>query len=134
MAGDLSQPMQAALYAKLIGDSALMSMIQGVYDHVSEGANFPYITMGETESRDSSTFGKNGQAFSLTLHVWSRSRGRKEAQQIMTRIHDLLHKGAMTVAGGEFAGSIYDFGTVLLDPDGLTYHGVARYRAVVMEV
>lgn len=134
MAGDYSSQFQSALYAKLSGDATLMGMVSAIYDHVPETAIFPYISMGEIDARDSSTFGKDGQIMTATLHIWSRQRGRKEAQQIMARIHDLLHKGTLNVSGAEFAGSYYDFSAVILDGDGLTYHGIARYRAIVTEV
>lgn len=133
MSGDLTSELQAALYTKLTGDTTLMALISGVYDRVPEGATFPYVSIGEIDSQDDSTFSLDAQSVTMTIHTWSRQRGKKQTQQIMARIHDLLHRGSMAISGGYFAGSVHKFSTVLDDPDGLTYHGVARYQSRVSE-
>lgn len=127
---DAAWALQQAVYAALIGDAALMAMISGVHDHVPPETAFPYVTIGAVTAVDRSTMAKDGQVHTVTLHSWSRGRGRKEAKEIMAAIHGLLHKGALSVAGHAHAGTMFEFAETLLDPDGLTYHGVQRFRTV----
>lgn len=130
---DLSQPIQAAIYGKLTGNSTLMALITGVYDFVNADATFPYLTIGNLDATDASTFSKDAQSITLHIHAWSRVRGKKEAQLILSAVHDVLHKGALTVSGGQVAGMKHEYSTVFIDTDGLTHHGVARYMIFAIE-
>lgn len=123
---------QAAVYAKLTGDATLMSKITGVYDHPTPDARPPYITI-EVKSRDASVMQSDAWEHELTLHVWSTARGAKEAQDIMDRLRDLLHHGTLTLSSGTLSGIVQEDAYVLLDPDGLTRHGICRFRAHEVE-
>ena len=129
MSADSSWELQQAIYTALTGDSTLMGMIQGVHDHVPQGQVFPYVTIGEATARDWSAVGLNGIETTLILNVWSRARGRKQAKQIMAEIHRILHDADLTVTGHALADLRFEFSETTLDPDGLTYHGITRYRA-----
>ena len=76
-----------------------MAMITGVHDHVPQDAAFPYVTMGESTARDWGAAGVTGVEATLTLHVWSRSRGRKQVKQVMAEIHRILHDADLPVTG-----------------------------------
>jgi hypothetical protein len=130
MSADATWPLQQAVYQALTGNVGLMAAISGVYDHVPADTAFPYMTIGETTVTDwsSKTFG--GQVHDLTLHIWSRSRGRKETKEIMALVYDTLNGAALTVEGQELVDLRFDFAQTLLDADGLTFHGIQRYRAV----
>lgn len=121
-------PLQAGLYSLLTGDATLMAMIGGVFDAVPDNQPCPYVTIGEVESADWSTFGKSGESFVLTLHVWSESKGKKEAQTIQNRLDTLVHRGTISVSGFTFVSAIREMATVMQDPDGVTWHGVQRFR------
>ena len=62
-------------------------MVSGVFDHVPEGQAFPYVTIGESTAADFSTKTEAGQEHTITIHAWSRERGRKETKQILARIY-----------------------------------------------
>ncbi len=66
----------------------------------------------------------------LTLHVWSRSRGRMELKQVMAEMHRILHDADLTLPGHNLVWLRFEFLQTLLDADGATYHGIARYNAV----
>ena len=129
MSADSSWELQQAIYTALTGDATLMAMIQGVHDHVPQGAAFPYVTVGEATARDWSAVGLNGIEATLILNVWSRARGRKEAKQIMAEMHRILDDANLAVSGHALVDLRFEFSETMLDPDGLTYHGVTRYRA-----
>ena len=77
-AADVLTPLQAALYARLTGDAALMADISGVYDGPREGTAYPYVVLGEVIETADNALGQFGSESLVTLHVWSRAQGFKE--------------------------------------------------------
>ncbi len=91
---------------------------------------FPYVVIGEdvTGPFDSKT--EDGMEHRLTLHTWSRRRGLKETKEIMAAISAALDGQALSVSGHALVLLGQEFGATFLDPDGLTRHGVQRFRAL----
>lgn len=123
MASDASWPLQQAIYSAL--DAALSVP---VYDDVPQDATFPYVTIGEDTVADRGTKAEAGQEFTVTVHAWSRQRGRKEAKEILGQIYAALHEQALTVTGFGVSLVRFEFADSFLDQDGVTRHAVSRYR------
>ena len=130
MSGDAALALQQALYGRLSGDATLAGLVSGVFDHVPDETAFPYVTVGEDAATDWSTKTFDGQRHALTVHVWSRARGRTEAKTIMARLYALLHGATFAMAGHELILLRCDFSETRREPDGLTQHGVMRFRAL----
>ena len=125
--------LQEALYTRLNNDSTLTDTNgASVYDEVPEGSSFPYVTIGETTALEYDTKDLTGSEQTVTFHVWSQYRGAKEAKNIMDRLHDLLHNYSLSVSGANLINLRFDFGDLLRDPDGVTRHGVMRFRAILL--
>ena len=133
MSADSSWELQQAIFTALNGDPTLMALITGIHDHVPQGAAFPYVTIGESTARDWSAVGIVGVEATLTLHAWSRVRGRKEVKQIMAELHRILHDADLTVPGHALIWLRFEFAETIIDDDGATYHGITRFRAVTNE-
>ena len=130
MSPDGSWELQEAIYTALTGDAPLMATITGVHDHVPQDTAFPYITIGASTARQWGAAGVEGVETTLTIHVWSRTRGHKEAKQIIAEVHRILDDADLPVSGHNLVRLDFEFAEFLLDADGITYHGIARYRAV----
>ena len=128
---DAAFAVQTAIHARLTGDATLMATLDAVHDQVPENAAFPYLTIGEDTASDFGTKTEQGQSLTLSLHAWSRAHGRRQVKDILARVHALLHEQALTVAGFTHVMTRFEFTQTFRDPDGLTQHGVARYRVVV---
>ena len=130
---DHSFELQKTIYAKLNTDSTIKTTYSAtVHDHVSSGTAFPYVVIGEeTLIDDSSSKDIDFNEFTLTIHTFSRNRGRKEAKQIMARIYTLLHKASLTVTGANHINTRVEYSDVVREQDGLTYHGVQRFRTIL---
>jgi len=130
---DHSFELQKTIYAKLNTDSTIRTTYSAtVHDHVSSGTAFPYVVIGEeTLIDDSSSKDIDFNEFTLTIHTFSRNRGRKEAKQIMARIYTLLHKASLTVTGANHINTRFEYSDVVREQDGLTYHGVQRFRTIL---
>mgnify|MGYP003109840586 CR=1 FL=1 len=118
---------QKSIFSTLSGDSTLDGLIGNnkILDDVPQGTDYPYVQIGEED--------KDGQEYTLTIHIWSRYRGNKETKEIAERIYTLLHNSAISVSGASLANIRNEFFTVLVDDDGLTRHGVMRFRAIVFD-
>jgi hypothetical protein len=126
-------PLQTRLFEILSGDATLAELIGAdrVFDFVPENEPYPYITIGDMESRDWGSHTHDGFEFDAHIHTWTKASGRKQALEIMARVYQLLHNLDI---------SITDFPTITcreadrripLDPDGRTYHGIQRFRIVL---
>ncbi len=109
------------------------SAISGVFDDVPEGTAYPYIVVGEESSNNVSTKSLDMHEHTLTIHTWSQYRGLKEIKVIMKQIYDNLNDVSLNVTGGQAVNMKQEFLTTLVDADGITRHGIMRFRAVVSD-
>ena len=133
MSSDSQWPLQQAVYGALTGDAAVQALLGNparVFDHVPQDSAFPYVVVGEATSGPFDTKTEDGLDQTLTIHSWSRYRGLKETKEIMAAVTGALDQQALAVSGHDLVLLRFTFGTTVLDPDGLTRHGVQRFRAV----
>ena len=90
---------QKAVYAKLTGDAPLMAMINGVFDFVPEGTDYPYVTIGDIAAEDNSAVGVKGYELDLRVNVYSKSQGKSQCLDIVERLKIVLDGQALMVAG-----------------------------------
>lgn len=135
----IESAIQSAIYSALTGDSTLMSAVTGVYDDVPQsadagsGAAFPYVTIGEATHTEWDTDTELGSDVTVTIHVWSRYRGRKEVKDIQGQIYSLLHRANLAVTGYNLVGVDWIQSDSFMDADGLTRHGVQTFRITIEE-
>lgn len=124
--------LQKAINQRLRNDAAFVALLGGakVYDDTPQQTEFPYVTIGRSLIRDWATATEGGHEHVVTLHVWSRAAGRKQALEIMHAIEELLHDQTLTLTGQHLVNLRHEFSDARRDPDGETYHGTVRYRAV----
>lgn len=121
----MQEQIQAAIFTRL------SSVGTPVYDHVPQDTPFPYIVIGDDTSTAWDTDNSIGSESTLTIHVWSRQRGRKEVKEIMADIYASLHRHDVSISGGVLVECAAEFQESFLDPDGITRHGVIRFRLIV---
>tara|TARA_Y100000592_G_C5219867_1_gene198951 strand:- start:34 stop:441 length:408 start_codon:yes stop_codon:yes gene_type:complete len=125
--------LQSAIYSTLNGDSNLTSTLgAGIFNDVTEGTNTPFVTIGDDTASEYDTKDLDGTETTINIDVWSEYKGSKECKQIMDRIHDLLHDSNISVTGFNLVNLRFEFSDIIRDPDGVTRHGVMRFRAVIL--
>lgn len=136
MTTDAAWPLQQAIHQVLAGDATLTALLGGadIFDDVPADRAFPYVTIGQTVARDWGTATEDGREHLVTLHAWSREGGRREANEIIAAIDAALAAGPVAVAGHDLVSLRYEFSEARRDPDGETFHGIVRYRAVTEPV
>lgn len=129
---DAGFALQQAFHDRLASDSAVVALLGGprIYDDVPVRAEFPYVTFGQSIERDWSAGTDEGYEHTLTLHVWSRAHGRKEAKAVLAAARAALHDASLSLEGHRLVNLRHEFSDARRDPDGDTYHGTARFRAV----
>jgi uncharacterized protein DUF3168 len=127
-----SWALQQSIFAALTANITLLTLLGGprVYDDVPQASAFPYLTFGQSTTRDWSTGSDDGSEHVLTLHVWSQARGKKEAHEIMGAVRTALHDQALSLGGHRLINLRHEFSEARREPDGDTIHGIVRYRAV----
>ena len=125
--------LQKTIFDALDTDSTLQSKVTDVYDFVPENTAFPYVKLGEDTAIDNGTKTLQGNEHTLVVHTFSRYRGSKEIKDIMARIYTVLHESSLTVSGASLVNLRFEFSDVLKENDGLTTHGLQRFRAKVFD-
>ena len=120
--------LQRTIYQELTADTTLMSRITGVFDHVDQGTQYPYVVIGEDAANEWDTDTERGAESVLTIHTWSQERGRLETKEIQELIYEILHRKHLTMNDAIFYSIFWEFSDSFLDPDGQTRHGVMRFR------
>ena len=129
-----SWELQKAIFTALNGNvSGIGNANVPVYDDVPEGTVYPYVVIGEETSSNNGTKTLDGVEHTLTLHVWSQYRGRREIKEIMQSVYEKLHNTAITVTGASLVNIRQEFSNTLAEQDGITRHGIMRFRAVLFD-
>jgi hypothetical protein len=130
MSGSPAWLLQQAVFTRLNDDATLTSTLgAAVYDNVPDGSPFPYVAIGDITEAPNDTMGTTGRDSTVTIHVWSQAAGFKETKQILDRVDALLDRWAPTLAGWNASDMGQEFIETMRDPDGITRHGVSRYRS-----
>ena len=124
--------LQQTLFSALNVSAITTDLSCGVFDDVPLSASYPYIAIGEETSIDYSVKDIQGGETTINLHIWSQYKGSKETKQIMDKIHDLLHNSNLSVSGFNLINLRFEFSDIMRDPDGITRHGVMRFRAIIL--
>ncbi len=132
MSDSASWSLQKSVVQALKSDVALSGLLGGsyVYDFVPQRAAYPFVSLGNVVSRDWSTSSERGDEHALTLHIWSKARGKKQCHLLVSAVRRVLHDVELVVEDHALVNLRYEFSDVRLDPDGETLHGIVRFRAV----
>ena len=128
---DYAVAVQTAVYDALNGNSSLTSSVSGIYDFVPESTSFPYVKVGDQTMVEDGTKDKKGSDFTLMVHTFSRYRGSKEIKEIMSLVYDILHESSLSISGA-MNNMRFEFSEIIKESDGLTTHGVQRFKTFVL--
>lgn len=123
--------LQTAIYQKLNGAPGVAVP---VFDYVPDQQPGNYIAIGDDTLAEFDTDETTGFDATATVHTWtanSAEEGRAACKTIMGSIYDTLHRLPLTVVGYTVAGVDQVFEQTFLDPDGVTHHGVQRFRVLM---
>jgi len=131
-----SWALQTAIFTALSADTNIKSVLGNparIYDEVPREAAMPYLVIGDDKQSDWSTSTDTGAEHVLTLHVWSRARGRKESKTIAEAVRAALDDANLSLTGHTLIDIKHQSQEFLRQTDGQTYHAVLKFRAVTEE-
>lgn len=125
-----SWALQQAMHAALVGDAALSALVGGrIYDRAPDDVAFPYVTLGDTEVLAAGTGSADAARHRLELAVWSRATGRREAKEIMSAVHAVLHEAAWPLAGHVLVDCRFERASLSYAGEADALRGLMRFRA-----
>ena len=126
----MQNELQKAIYQILAASLPLQAIVGArIFDEVPQGAAFPYVVIGDDDLKPWDLDCKRGFEALITIHAFSRYKGRKEAKEIGAKIYDLLHNASIVTDNFASAVCVLDMQTTMVEGDGVTRHLVARFRA-----
>ena len=129
---DLGWSLQRAAYQRLRQDAEIRSLLGDpprVYDIAPDRPVYPFAQLGEW--RVAALAGvEDAFEHDIRIRIFSRYEGRRETRAVMAAFHDALHDAALAPPGRRLVSFRFVFSDVFLRPDGETWNGVMRFRAV----
>lgn len=125
---------QQIIFDRLTGQLGAGVTLFDTAPFLPEGApstTFPYVVIGNDTAVAWDNDTNVGAEFTITLHFWSRSEGFKQVKTIMQAAYDRLHRASLTKSGYNVVDCLWEFSEAMDDPDGVTKHGVQRYRLTI---
>jgi hypothetical protein len=119
---------QKAVFTNLEADGVITAAGIPIYDDVPQDSVYPYIVIGDDTGIEWDTNDTTGIEATITIHAWSRERGRKQVKTIMGYIYDALHRKSLAVSGLSVVDCVWEFSETLVETDNITRHGVTRFR------
>ena len=104
--------------------------------YLPEGApstSFPYVVIGNDTSAPWDTDDQVGGEITVTLHFWSRAEGFNQVKTIMQAAYDRLNRASLSKTGYNVVDCLHEFSEAINDPDGVTKHGIQRYRLTIQK-
>lgn len=125
------QNLQSALYTKL--DAALSVSVYSM-GNVPDTDKTQYLVIGNDTLIEWGTDGETGFEATITLHSWdlrSTTRGFSGVHTTMAAVYTALHRQSMTVTGATVVDIHEEFAESIIESDGITAHGIQRYRIIL---
>jgi len=134
---DRSPELFASIFAALNGDATLTALLGGanVFNGVPDGQKAPYIEIGDDTATDDSGIGVDAQEHTITLHTFTEQpvagqSAKAVCMSIMAQVRNILHASSLVLSAGALCNLRQEFRQTMRDPDGVSWHGVQRFRAV----
>lgn len=132
---DPTLPMQAAIVARLRSYSAVTAIVGSgaaskVFDAVPPNADKPYVNLGTPQVLPDKASCIDGAEVSYPVHGWSKGPKSVEIKELGAAVVGALDEYEMTVSGHRIVVFELEQLQYLDDPDGITKHFVAVFRAL----
>lgn len=128
---------QQIIFDRLTGNLGSGVSLFDTAPYLPEGApatSFPYVVIGNDTSASWDTDDQLGAEITVTLHFWSRAEGFNQVKTIMQAAYDRLNRASLSKTGYSVIDCLHEFSEAMDDPDGVTKHGIQRYRLTIQKV
>lgn len=122
---------QGFIVSRLKANTALMALINGVYDVPPAspwGTKNAYVSLGATDIIPDDADCVTGETHTVQIDVWSRAVGMPACKAICSAVKRSLHDAPVEFAENALVSVQCTLSRTLRDPDGLTNHGVLQFE------
>lgn len=121
-------PLQELIYKQLSKDAALKAAGVEIYDTVPKKSRLPFIALGDETTGANNTKTGTGESDSLTFHIWSAYRGRKEVKNIINLLVKAIYTMPLELpGGGRITYLTLENSDIIEEEEGALFHGVVRF-------
>lgn len=126
---------QDVILAALKADAAVGAIIgDRVYDRMPSTGSYPCITFGPSDYSDEDADCITARRETLQLDCWVDAKGRLwPARQLADAVKSALHRKDLTMTDHALVSIEVEQVRVMLDPDGVTGHGVVQVTGHIEE-
>ncbi len=126
--------------AALKADSTLAGLIgeyggePSVFTHVPQDLDeYPWVVIYGIESNQFDNDATLGFEGTITVHSWTENRDIADVNNIKKAIYDVLHNNDLSFDG--YCNVVYcqEYSGTLREPDGITLHGIQRFKFIIQE-
>ena len=115
------------------------ALTEDVYSNgaVPDNTDSKYVVIGDDTHIEWSTDGDVGKESTITIHTWdndSLTRGLVAIKTLMGNIESALNRAEFSISGHVLTGCDSEFSETFVEADGVTRHGVQRFRILTTEV
>jgi len=122
-----------AIHSGLSDNLAVKSVLgetPRLYDNPPEDPVFPYLTYGPMRSEDIGGDESPLTAHTVSLHIWSRYRGRAEIMTCLSAVAGALEGTNLQLTGAHLVSANIVYIDNFQAPDGRTLHGLIRMKII----
>jgi hypothetical protein len=129
--------LQVAILAALRSDAGVKAALGDpvrIYDVPPMDIGFPFAVLERADCRPWGGMPVEGDEHTLSIHIWSRYGGAREAKQITAAIRSVLQDAVLSVEGHRLVNLRVTYADHFRGADARTQHGIVRLRAVTEPV
>lgn len=128
---DRTVALDAALYAALAAHAGVAAIVGArVYHDVPPDAALPHVAISDHQADDYGASLIDGQVHTITIDCWAEGPSPLVCRQLVAAVRAALHEQALALSGGTLVNLRCQSTQSLRDPDGISHHGILRFRAV----
>lgn len=128
MALEPSVDLQDMIYRRLTSDPAIT---WPVFDRADPQTPLPLIEFGPEDVIEDDAECITGTNHQFQIDLWSNAAGLVELKDQMGRVKRSLHNFAGELTDNALHSIRFIRSTVLQEPDGVNYHGVVQFEALI---
>ena len=102
--------------------------------NVTQDIEAVFVVIGSATLIPHDADGQTGFEVTIVIDTWDNvetSKGFGQIKPVMGEIYDLINRADLTVTGYKVLDSMFDFQQSFIDRDGITAHGVQRFRIIL---
>lgn len=127
-----------AIIGELRANTTLTTMLvdyvgaDGVFYHVPQNFDaYPYVVVHDIDLDSDNSDGTLAYDGVINIHTWSDKRDISVIGDIMKEVYNTLNRAEFLIDGYLLIDIMQQNEIVLRDPDGITLHGVQRFRIIL---